>query len=132
MSHLLDTDTLSAYLNNDPRVVAKVMLHFGGLQVSVITVGELLTWALRAGAPAARLQGVRDLVAASTVRDVTLAVAERFGQLRATLFDQGNPVDEMDLLIAATALVNNLVLVTHNVQDFAHIPGLTVEDWLAP
>jgi tRNA(fMet)-specific endonuclease VapC len=36
----------------------------------------------------------------------------------------------MDLLIAATALVHNLTLVTHNIRDFANVPGLTVQDWL--
>src|SRR5712691_299207 len=56
MSFLLDTDICSAYLKNDQRVVGKVMLHFGGLHVSVITVGELLTWARRAKAPPSRLQ----------------------------------------------------------------------------
>ena len=50
MSFALDTDICSAYLKNDPNVVNKVMLHFGGLSVSVVTVGELLTWALRAKA----------------------------------------------------------------------------------
>ena len=43
MSFLLDTDICSAYLKNDQRVVGRVMLPFGGLHVSVITVGELLT-----------------------------------------------------------------------------------------
>ncbi|HUG94109.1 MAG TPA: type II toxin-antitoxin system VapC family toxin [Planctomycetaceae bacterium] len=132
MSHLLDTDTCSAYLKSDPRVVARVMQHFGGLHVSVVTVGELLTWALRSGAPQARLQGIQDLLANSTVIEVDLPVAERFGELRAALFDRGRPVHEMDLFVAATALVHNLVLVTHNVQHFAHIPGLTIDDWLVP
>ena len=43
MSFLLDTDICSAYLKNDLTLVGKVMLHFGGLHVSVATVGELLT-----------------------------------------------------------------------------------------
>jgi hypothetical protein len=42
------------YLENDPKVVSKVMLHFGSLHVSVITVGELFTWASRAHAPVGR------------------------------------------------------------------------------
>jgi predicted nucleic acid-binding protein len=44
MSFLLDTDICSAYLKNEPLVVGRVMLHYGGLHISVITVGELLTW----------------------------------------------------------------------------------------
>jgi tRNA(fMet)-specific endonuclease VapC len=55
MTCLLDTDTCPAYLKNNQQVVGKVMLHFGGLHLSVITLGELLTWAGRAAAPASRL-----------------------------------------------------------------------------
>jgi len=36
----------------------------------------------------------------------------------------------MDLLNAATALVHDLTLVTHNLQDYVNVPGLRVEDWL--
>jgi tRNA(fMet)-specific endonuclease VapC len=37
---------------------------------------------------------------------------------------------DMDLVIAATALVYDLTLVTHNVQDFTDMPGLRIQDWL--
>src|ERR1051325_9264612 len=113
MSFLLDTDICSAYLKNDQTVVGKVMLHFGSLHVSVVTVGELLTWALRAKAPPSRLQGVRDLLAASAVHEVDLAVAEKFGEVRAVLMDQGITVGEMDLLNGSVALVHNLTMATH-------------------
>ena len=103
MSFLLDTDTCSAYLKNDQRVVSKVMLHFGGLHVSVVTVGELLTWAQRANAPPSRLQGVRDLLKASTIHEIDLSVAEKFGEVRAGLLDQRITVGEMDLLNASVA-----------------------------
>jgi predicted nucleic acid-binding protein len=35
-------------------------------------------------------------------------------------------------LIASTALVHDLTLVTHNGHDFASVPGLRLADWLAP
>lgn len=130
MSFLLDTDTCSAYLKNDQLVVNKVMLHFGGLHVSVITVGELLTWAHRAKAAPSRLQGVRDLLKASTLHEIDLTVAEKFGEVRAQLMDQGIAVGEMDLLNASVALVHNLTVVTHNTKDYVNIPGITLEDWM--
>ena len=34
-----------------------------------------------------------------------------------------------DLMIAAVALAHGLIMVTHNVAEFARVPGLTVEDW---
>ncbi len=36
------------------------------------------------------------------------------------------------MMIAATALVHNLTLATHNMQDYANVSGLTLVDWLAP
>jgi len=132
MSFLLDTDICSAYLKNDPHVVSKVLLHFGGLNVSVITVGELLTWSRRSKAPLARLQGVRDLLTASNIHDVDFAVAEKFGEVRASLLDQGIVVGEMDLFNASLALVHNLTVVTHNSSDYVNVPGLTLDDWTIP
>jgi tRNA(fMet)-specific endonuclease VapC len=132
MSFLLDSDICSAYLKNDRKVIGKVMLHFGALHVSVVTVGELLTWARRAKAPPSRIQGVRDLLAASTLHEIDLSIADRFGELRANLLDQGITVGEMDLLNGSVALVHNLTMVTHNIRDYANIPGLTLEDWMVP
>ena len=132
MSFLLDTDICSAYLKNNQMVVSKVMLHVGGLHVSVITVGELLTWARRAKAPPSRIRGVRDLLAASTVHEVDFSIADKFGELRANLLDQEITIGEMDLLNGAVALVHSLTMVTHNKKDYANIPGLTLEDWMVP
>jgi len=58
--------------------------------------------------------------------------AEDFGRLRVDLRRQGISVDNMDLLIASTARVYDLTLVTHNTQHFQSIPGLRLEDWLTP
>lgn len=132
MSFLLDTDICSAFLKNDRRVTTKVMLHIGGLHLSSVTVGELLTWARRANAPPARLQGVNDLVASSTVHSIDLAVADKFGEVRAMLIDQGRIVGQMDLLNASVALLHSLTLVTHNTKDYVHIPGLSLDDRFAP
>jgi tRNA(fMet)-specific endonuclease VapC len=34
-------------------------------------------------------------------------------------------------MIAATALANDLLLVTHNTREFSRVTGLAVEDWQA-
>jgi len=36
----------------------------------------------------------------------------------------------MDLKIAATALVNNALLLSANRRDFERVPGTPVENWL--
>ena len=66
------------------------------------------------------------------ILDVASEVAKRFGEIRAALMDQGLPTPDLDLLHAATALHHGLTVVTHNVADFANIPGLSVVDWMTP
>jgi predicted nucleic acid-binding protein len=108
------------------------MLHTGGLRVSTIVAGELFTWARRANASPKRLAKLQELLGEVDVLPVDLAIAEQFGEIRASLLDAGGRCPEMDLLIAATALVYDLTVVTHNTADFQNIPDLRVEDWLIP
>lgn len=65
------------------------------------------------------------------VREVDLHVALAFGLLRGEMLDSGRTVPDMDALIAATAIHEDLTLVTHNVSDFLGIPNLRIQDWLA-
>ncbi|MEX0710776.1 MAG: type II toxin-antitoxin system VapC family toxin [Pirellulales bacterium] len=132
MSFLLDTDICSAYLKGDHRVWQRFMQYGGQLHVSAVTAAELFAWVLRAKASPARLQGLLDLLRDTTFLEVNQDVCRKFGEIRAAQLDQGQVKSQMDLLIAATALVHNLALVTHNVSDFAQIPSLNVADWLAP
>lgn len=52
-----------------------------------------------------------------------------YGLIRRQLEKEGTPIGANDLLIAAIASANNLVLVTHNTREFSRIPGLMLEDW---
>jgi tRNA(fMet)-specific endonuclease VapC len=131
MSFLLDTDICSAVLKST-RLTHRYLQHLGQLHISAITLAELHTWALRRKAPRRRREGIRDLLRDVAVLDVTSGVSLRFGELQAALLDSGQPAPEMDLLIAATALDHNLTLVTRNAKDYANIPGLRCDDWLAP
>jgi tRNA(fMet)-specific endonuclease VapC len=132
VNFLVDTDTCSAHLKEKGIVSGRFLQFTGRLNVSVITVGELYTWALRAKASPQRLPSLLDMLRDMNIVEVSHAVARKFGELRAALMDAGKPTPEMDLLIAATALVHGFAVVTHNVGDFAHVPGLTVADWLVP
>ena len=60
----------------------------------------------------------------------TAAAADFYGQLKAQLRQQGTPIGEMDTQIAAHALAENLLFVTHNTRHFEKVVGLRVEDWM--
>src|SRR5690242_5830347 len=132
MSFLIDTDTCSAYVKGVGPVMNRFAQYGGRLYISAITLGELLTWALRAQAPAHRRQEVEDLVKQVTVLDITADVGRKFGEVRAALFDAGTPAPDSDLLNGAVALVHNLTMVTHNTADYLNIPGLPLDDVMVP
>ena len=132
MSFLVDTDICSAYLKGNHRVWQQFMRLHGRLHVSTVTVGELYTWALRTTVPAQRLADLQGFLSHVSVLDLDVTVARKFGEIRAALFDAGTPRPALDLFNAATALAHGLVMATHKVQDFAGVPGLSIEDWLAP
>ncbi len=132
MSFLIDTDICSAYLKGNRIVWNRFMQFTGGLHISAITFAELNVWVRRAGAPKSRLEALQALLNDLKFMEVDSNVAQHYGQLQAQLLDQGTPAPSMDLIIAATALVHNLTLVTHNTQDFINIPGLRTADWLTP
>jgi tRNA(fMet)-specific endonuclease VapC len=56
---------------------------------------------------------------------------EHYAEIRTTLERAGTPIGSHDLFIAAHARSRGLTLVTHNVREFARVPDLQVQDWLA-
>jgi tRNA(fMet)-specific endonuclease VapC len=71
-----------------------------------------------------------DLLSDVSVLDFDSYRANKFGEVRGQLLQQGTSVSRVDLLIASVALVHNLTLVTPNAADFQNIPDLRLEDWL--
>jgi len=55
--------------------------------------------------------------------------ARAYGLLRAKLKRSGTPIGPMNTVIAATALTHNLIVVTHNTDDFSKVEGLQFTDW---
>lgn len=112
-------------------MTARLMQYAGRLNISVITLGELQTWACRAGVFPRRREALGELLRDAEVLPVSPAIGLRFGELRAALFDAGRPVPELDLFIAATAIEHDLTLVTHNTADYEAVPGLSFTDRVA-
>lgn len=132
MSFLLDTNILSAHLRRPSGLTHRFVQYSGRLYTSSISLAELYVWVFGRPNPAPVLSSVETLLTHEVgVIPFDTDCAEEFGRLRAELKAGGIGVDNMDLLIAATALVYGLTLVTHNTAHFKNIPELRVENWLA-
>lgn len=129
---LLDTDILSELLKAKNEPVAQraetYFRHFGRFTFSAVTWYEIVR-GLRAVGATTKLSGFEDFAVRSNVLPVSTAVLNIAADLWGAARGRRHPTYDADLLIAATALEHRAVLVTGNVEHFAWIPGLIVEDW---
>jgi tRNA(fMet)-specific endonuclease VapC len=133
MPFLLDTSTCSQHLKSgdDTPILARMVQHSGQLYVSRLTVAELYAFAFRGSAK--RVREFDQFFDDMHILEFTDQCAREDGKTHAFLADRGIRIGAIDLMLASTAVVNELVLITHD-RDFDHlkgvVPGLTIDDWL--
>ena len=64
------------------------------------------------------------------VRPWPVKASNHYARVRCALERQGQPIGNMDLMLAAHALAEDTVVVTNNAREFHRVPGLAVEEWL--
>lgn len=125
MKSLVDADWLIDAAIGRPRAQRMLdRLSNEGLAVSIIAVAEIYEGAFGTANPQSTLAGLRDFLSDFAILPFTDPIVERFAGMRAMLRQQGQLIPDMDLLIAATALEQNLTLVTRNVRHFTRLPEL--------
>ncbi|MBP7866763.1 MAG: type II toxin-antitoxin system VapC family toxin [Acidobacteria bacterium] len=128
--YLLDTDTVVFLLRGNEPVRRNLELHrLAPIRISAVTLMELYYGAFKSGRPEANVARVHAVERAAEILPIEREAAEVFGMLKASLEKAGTPLDDFDLAIAACALTNKLVLVTHNTRHFQRVTGLVLEDW---
>jgi predicted nucleic acid-binding protein len=132
--YLLDSDWVVDYLNGrlEPPDLFRRLTAAERLCISVVTYGEVLEGVLYSRRPARDRPAFDELVRLVDVLPVDVAVGERFAVLRGQLRRTGQPLDNFDLLIAATALCHDLILLTRNVAHFERVAGLVLNRLPSP
>jgi tRNA(fMet)-specific endonuclease VapC len=131
--YLLDTSIASYVIKgNIPAVRHRIVqVPMAQLAISAVTEGELRYGAARRP-DAARLQTIVDeFLLRMTILPWDSEAAKYYGQIRAALEREGQPMGNLDMMIGAHALALGAVLVTND-QAFTRIKELNVEDWTQP
>ena len=131
MKYLLDTNICIYLINERPK---KVLAHFkrhslGDIGISSITASEL-AFGVAKSASSKNSAALEAFLLALNVVDYDAGAAMIYGDIRATLEKQGKTIGPLDMLIAASALSRQLILVTNNEKEFRRISKLKVENWL--
>ncbi len=128
---LLDTDTISLFLRNQPKVKsnAKNYLKFHkGFTFSIITRFEILR-ALKVKKAHKQITNFGLICLQSRELNLTNEIINRASAIYADLYKRGQLIGDADILIAATAIENNLTVVTNNEKHFNLISDLQITNW---
>jgi tRNA(fMet)-specific endonuclease VapC len=130
--HLLDTDTASFIIKARPPSVETKLAEIlpDRVCVSAVTRAELM-YGLKRLPPDHRLQvGVRQFLRIVRVLAWDADAADWYADIRHQLTTAGQPIGEMDMMIAAHALAVGAVLVTNNIRHFGRITApLFLVNW---
>ena len=131
MIYLLDTNVCVHLLNQRHEAIIWRFRQHNPVDIALCSVvkAELLYGAQRSQRREANLQTLRAYFAPLASLPFDDNAAEHYGQIRADLLAQGQPIGPNDFLIAAIARAHDATLVTHNTAEFSRVPGLRLEDW---
>jgi tRNA(fMet)-specific endonuclease VapC len=132
MRFLLDTNTCIYIIKQKPRQVLEKfqVISPSDVGTSSITLAELEYGVYKSQRQEQNRLALSQFITPLTILPFDANTTQVYGQIRATLEQQGIVVGALDLLIAAHALSLRLTLVTNNVREFSRIPDLTMENWI--
>ncbi len=132
MNYLLDTNIMSAILKNNPKVIKPLdniriqgeKVFMSGMTYYEIERGIL---AIKASRKLLYFEKLCNDYPVLLLDD--MAIFKKATEIHADLKIRGLPIQDADVFIAATAMIHNLILVSHD-SDLLRIPNLKLEDWL--
>ena len=128
---LLDTNICIYIINKRP---PEVLARFREYRLGEIGICSVVAAELAYGVAKSRSARNRSalvmFLAPLEVLPFDEAAVWAYGELRASLEREGQPIGALDTMIAAHALSLEAPLVTNNTREFARVPGLRLENWV--
>ncbi len=122
--NLFDTNVVIRIVQGNT-LIANEARKFKGVHIPVVVLGELLFGVEKSQLRIENRNRYLEFCLSYPLLDVTKNVAFEYGKIKYTLQAHGNIIPENDMWIAATALANDMTVVTQD-KHFAHIPSLKV------
>ena len=131
MRYLLDTNICIYAINQRSDTVVERLQREGrsNLTTSALVAAELAFGAEKSNR-SDTMQQLLLFLSGLQILSWSESAVWHYARQRKLLKDAGTPIGEMDLLIAAHALGDDLTLVTNNTREFERIEGLKLENWV--
>lgn len=124
--YLIDTNII-VYALTGQEWATELLLALSpfGISISIVTYGELYQGSYYASDPPAALEGLKRILRNIDVLPLSYPIMERFAIARGQVSrSRRKQIGDLDFLIASTALVHDMTVVTRNIRDFRPIPGV--------
>lgn len=126
-SVVVDTDVLSFIFKEDSRGdLYLAHLNRKLTIISFMTLAETDRWALERNWGRTKRRQMEEFLRQFVVSPFNRASCLRWAEAMHSARRNGRPIQTADGWVAATALVHNIPLVTHNAKHFVGVDGLTV------
>ena len=130
MKYLLDTNICIYFLKGKYQLDEKIKeVEIQNCAISEITYAELIYGAEKSESVEKNLLTIEKFTDQLTILPIFNAIPV-FGKEKARLRSKGNMISDFDLLIGATAISNNMIMVTRNVKDFKRLKHIKLENWV--
>ena len=132
MKYMLDTNICIYAIKNKPEKVLNTLKEKlnDGICISAITLAELAHGVEKSAARDKNRAALLRFLSILTVLPFDDLAAAEYGEVCADLQRKGMPIGTMDMLIAAHAKTEGLIVVTNNTREFERVEGLTLENWV--
>ncbi len=129
--YMLDTNMLIYFFKDMGNVGTRLMsVPPKDIGIPTIVMYELELGIARSCSPRKRIKQLENFCGVTKTFPFTNVEAKVAADICAKLMSKGTPIGPYDVLIAATALANNAVLVTNNSKEFKRVQKLQIENWL--
>lgn len=136
LTYMLDTNICSFIMRNRPIAVLKALQAHADnrdrIVISAITYAELRFGAIgKKASPKHNVIVDEFLERIDSVLAWDQAAVDATVTIKKALSDIGTPIGNNDTMIAGHAISQSCVLVSNNTREFARVPDLLLEDWVA-
>lgn len=130
LTYMLDTNIcIYVMKNKNDNALQKFKDNFYHLCISIITYAELKLGVEKSEQVKKNSEALEKFVQSLPIIPFNVKAANEYGYIRAKLEKEGRTISGNDMLIAASAKAENVILVTNNVREFERVDGLKIEDW---
>ena len=127
MRYILDTDWIINLLAGKKDAEERIQqFDPEEIVVSLVTVAEIYESAYNFANPEAHIQTFRSFLSNFQLLNLNLPIVEKFAEVRAHLRRKGQMISDFDILLGATALHHDLIVLTYNKKHFQRIPDIKI------